>query len=306
MAKVSNPSDKDMELFYEALSLLTKHEFKKAITLFTKFIKSYPKFDDAYVFRSHCYSDLDQHKKMLSDLNKAIKINPNNSHAYLMRGEYYRSINETDKAINNHTEATRIFEYGEFKTSLTDSRGYDSEEIVAYESHNYEREFATAFFLRGTSILESFLKKPYNKKTAQSLKECAAKDFMMAATIIPKFALAYLGLSNLARLSGDIDEAITAAKSALKYADNGKDKSTIANSLAALYLLNLDKYGPKKIIKLLNKAIKEDPDYYALYLHRGICYAALERYDEARDDYKKCLELNPDCEEAKLNLKLKF
>ncbi len=58
----------------------------------------------------------------------------------------------------------------------------------------------------------------------------------------------------------------------------------------------------KEALKLLKDAVKKYPTNYELYYNLGIVYESLSMYDEARDAYRKVLELEPDLKEAQERL----
>lgn len=58
-----------------------------------------------------------------------------------------------------------------------------------------------------------------------------------------------------------------------------------------------------KVIKLTSEKIKQEPEHAYSYYHRAGAYRSLEQYDEAREDYKKAIELNPERENWPMDLK---
>ena len=51
--------------------------------------------------------------------------------------------------------------------------------------------------------------------------------------------------------------------------------------------------NPRKVIGILNRAIKLDPDYADAYNNLGFSYDKLKQYDRAIQNYDKAIELNP-------------
>jgi tetratricopeptide (TPR) repeat protein len=52
--------------------------------------------------------------------------------------------------------------------------------------------------------------------------------------------------------------------------------------------------------------IKTYPQYSDYYLQRGVAYHQINKYTEAKADYQKCLELNPDNPLCNFNLSLLY
>lgn len=58
-----------------------------------------------------------------------------------------------------------------------------------------------------------------------------------------------------------------------------------------------------KVIDIATKKIEDDPKHAYSYYHRASAYRSLKKFDKARDDYKKAIELRPDKENWPIDLK---
>ena len=69
--------------------MLTKSQYDKAISDYTKAIEINPRFAEAYYNRGLAYGKKGQYDKAISDYTKAIEINPRFAEAYNNRGDAY-------------------------------------------------------------------------------------------------------------------------------------------------------------------------------------------------------------------------
>lgn len=68
---------------------------------------------------------------------------------------------------------------------------------------------------------------------------------------------------------------------------------------AQFYILN-SKYS--KAIEILNKLLKKNKNNPELHYQLGLCYEALNMQDEAKREFRRAIELEPDSSEAKRHL----
>ena len=92
------------------------------------------------------------------------------------------------------------------------------------------------------------------------------------------------------------DEALTYYKKALEV---DKEKEYIHNAMASIYKIN-GEYTSAKMH--LNASLAIDDENAITYYNYGNLLVDMEHKDEAKDMYKKALEINPDFNEAKEEL----
>jgi tetratricopeptide (TPR) repeat protein len=81
---------------------------KKAVEIYTEYLKLHPRSPDALNWRGMCYDDLGQLKKALADYDLAIKVSPNHSELYNNRGEIYRKQKQYGKALASFRKAISL------------------------------------------------------------------------------------------------------------------------------------------------------------------------------------------------------
>jgi tetratricopeptide (TPR) repeat protein len=72
--------------------------------------------------------------------------------------------------------------------------------------------------------------------------------------------------------------------------------------LEALALAYLDSYRLGAAQQCLNELLSREPDHVRAYVWRGYVRIGMGRYEEAEADFRKALELDPHCDEARLRL----
>jgi tetratricopeptide (TPR) repeat protein len=78
---------------------------KKAVEIYTEYLKAHKKSPDALNWRGMCYDDLGQPKKALADYDLAIRISPKHSELYNNRGEIYRNKKQYKRALADYRKA---------------------------------------------------------------------------------------------------------------------------------------------------------------------------------------------------------
>ena len=271
-----------------------QQEYRKAIKEYTQAIEINPELDEAYIMRSNCYLILKEFDLMLNDLDKAIEVNPTNIESRLDRSKQYLAMEEYEAAIEDLSVAIRLFETGQ-DTSLDSKVAKKEFENKKEFMKKFHMEMSLAYIRRGQLMnMISFSVEEPKKIWSLSLK-----DFEKALKLDPKSVSAYIGKATSYQAMKKIDQAIKMFKKAIPLSITPEEKGLTINGLAAIYL-ELNKVD--EALKLLNEGVKVDPEYYAIYLHRGACYVSKGMKKKAIADFKKCLELKPVCEEARQNL----
>src|SRR5262249_18779990 len=109
-----------------------------------------------------------------------------------------------------------------------------------------------------------------------------------AITLDPNFAEGYFHLGTVLYFSGLAKEAIEATQTAIRL--NPWHPDVYLFNLAANYRV-ARQY--EEALALGKKFQARQPDYRSLPLHFAVCYAELNRLEQARAEVDKVLQLNP-------------
>lgn len=96
------------DLISQAVLMIQKGNFKKAIKELTKAIKLNPKGIYGFTFRGMAYSQLGQYDQGIKDYSKVIELNPNDSSNYYQRGHIYFLLEQHEKSIIDFTKAISL------------------------------------------------------------------------------------------------------------------------------------------------------------------------------------------------------
>jgi tetratricopeptide (TPR) repeat protein len=91
-----------------AFDLYINDDYDEAIVEYTRAIKLYPDYRDAYVWRGNCYCQTGELDKALADLNKAIRLDTGDAYAIGYRGEVYQKKGEYQKALADFNKAIKL------------------------------------------------------------------------------------------------------------------------------------------------------------------------------------------------------
>lgn len=94
-----------------AFSYVDKGELKKAIKIYEKIIKKYPKDKDLfgiYADMSFAYYNMEENEKALEIIDKAIKSMPNKDLLYIRRGDVVARVKGIENAIKDYERAIEL------------------------------------------------------------------------------------------------------------------------------------------------------------------------------------------------------
>ncbi|CAA0237421.1 tetratricopeptide repeat protein [Tenacibaculum maritimum] len=184
-----------------------------------------------------------------------------------------------------------------FNAAISASQAKDYDKALEYYKELKEKGYtgiaveylATNKVTRKVENLGSKTQRDLMVKTGQYIKPENKTTESKHATIVKNIAL-------ILKEQGKTDEAIAALVEARKA--NPKDLNLLLNE-ADMYiqLKQMDKFG-----KLMEEAVKMDPNNPTLYYNLGVTNYNQGRVKEAKDYYKKAIELNPEYSDAYMNL----
>jgi tetratricopeptide (TPR) repeat protein len=220
-------------------------------------------------------SAIENYMKAIEKYTNAIEINPNDADAYINRGyaksalgEYQTAIDDFNKAIEISPKLAEAYgNRGNAKYVL----GYKEEAISDYTTFiDIAQKDFRAYFLRG------------NTKYDLGYNQAAIDDYDEAIKINSNYADAYNSRGNAKYASGKKQDAIDDYTKAIEINQNYAE---------AYYNRSVAKYdsavNKEAAIADCNKAIKINPHYAKAYLCRAECYYKMEKFKEAKDDFKE-------------------
>ncbi len=114
----------------------------------------------------------------------------------------------------------------------------------------------------------------------------AVEYFNTAINIYPENSDAYYNLGMYYQENGEIQKAVSTYRTILEM-DPGNVYATY--NLGYVNLVYLKDFN--RAIEFFTKVVQTDPSYAEAYYNRGYAYELLGRYDSARSDYRKTLEV---------------
>lgn len=268
---------------------------KKAEEDLNRVIQMEPDLTDAYWHRHLLYLLQDKKKEALSDLNFIIKKNKKHAGAWRSRAEIYRQQNNVEEAIMNYRQAIilnpRDHEAYFRRAEMYEKKG-DSH-LLALEDYSKCIKINP---LRTDAILKHGLYYFKNESWHNAIS-----DFTDLLRVDPLNVTAriYRGQAN-AKM-----QQWTPAVEDLSAAIHLDPMSWEAFYHRACILR---KAHPKRALHdySVSLLINDSDDNCMSYLHRGILYNAMHRYEDAIPDFESVLKLRKDVAGAHVNLGLIF
>jgi tetratricopeptide (TPR) repeat protein len=218
-------------------------------------------------------------------LEMAVRKFPENVESMLKLAELYFLVRQYQPAIDHVNKALKIDDQNArayyikgsiYRESGDTARAISSLETAVEQDNRYEE----AYYDLG--VIYSGRKDPL-----------AFQYFDNAARINPGNKDVKYARAKLLQDLGKLDEAISEYE---KLEKENKGCPNCSYNIGAIYLQL--KNEPGKALEWFTKAIVSEPQYVEAYFARGYAYARLGKKDEARADYRKCLQLRPNYEPA--------
>ena len=90
------------------ITLVNLGNFNKAINIFDKIIKLFPKNIDAYINKSHVFKKLGKLEEALLSYNKTLELNPNFIEVYNNKGNTLRDLGRLEEALLSYNKALEL------------------------------------------------------------------------------------------------------------------------------------------------------------------------------------------------------
>ena len=221
----------------------------------------------------------------LAALDKALLFEPENINALLKKAElhlyfeqYGKTLELTEKAIKIDNVNPKAY----FIRGMTFKLKGDTANAIKniQKTVEQDQEYYNAYIQLGLLY-------------AAKHNKLAVEYYNDALNIDPKSIEAFYGLGMYYQENGFLNEALSAYTNLLSI--DSTNKNAYFN-MGYIHLVELKMY--REGIKYFNKAIKFALDYYEAYYNRGYCYELLGDILNARNDYKKALEIKNNYEMA--------
>ncbi len=234
---------------------------------------------------------LAQHKLdvALAEFQEAVRLNPELAEGHRKLGEAYKEAGKLEKAADSletavaldPRDAIAMFDLGEVYRLLDRMaqaiRAYAA--TCALEPENFEPRFRLATAYHETGELEQ-----------------AVVEYQQALKLRPRDAQAWSNLGAAYDALGRRYEAIHAYKQSLEC--DTKQPVVLVN-LATVYI-HQDRFGPAR--RVLETAIKQDPNLSVAHERLGYCNWREQHYDEAIENYRKAITLDKENASAQAGL----
>ena len=277
-------------------------------------IMSAPNNADLYHQRANYFFENKDFEAAMADMGRALKIDSAKSDYYYTLSDIYFVTNKTSKskaaleksiALNpqNTKAVMKLAELYYYVKQYKESIQFINK-VLEQDQYN-----AKAYFMKGMNYKEF----GDTGKAISSMQTAVEQDpeyyaaFMQLGLLhaAQKNSLAVDYYNNVLRInSGSIEAYYGKAKF---YQDIKEWKNAIASyddllkvdpeykyayyNLGVIHFLNLKLYD--KAIGYFENAIKADPQYFEAYYAKGSCYQAMGDMNNALQDYKTVLRLNP-------------
>lgn len=278
-----------------------------------------PNNPDLYIKRSKVYLSIKEYEAALGDCKLAIKLDSNQSTYYLSLVDVHYAMNNTRLAKESLLEIEKRFpdnseallklaelyflvkQYQEAITYVNKSLKLDEHQATAYHlKGNIYREIgdstkAISSFQTAVEQDNAYTDAYYDIGLMYAARNnpVALEYYNNALRVNPRHAQALYARAKFYQDAGKDEEAIREYENILSKIP---DCETCAYNLGAIQLEVKKDY--KKALEHFSKAISINPNYLEAYFARGYTYYLLKDKNSSRADYKMCLQLEPNYENA--------
>lgn len=272
-----------------AIYFLNNKEYQKSLDEMMLVLKIDSSKAPYYMTLSDIYFYTNKTGASKRALEKAIELDEENTDALLKLAELYLYVKKNDLSIEYINKALKINQYNakayfmkgmNYKDLKDTAKAISSMQTAVEQDQSYYHAYMQMGLL-----------------TAARKNPIAIQYYKNAIRIQSNSKEAWYAIAKFYQDTGDWENAIT-TYNALITAD-AQNKYAHYN-LGAIHLINLKKY--QQAATDFTAAIHIDPNYTEAYYGRGLAYGALGNRQEARDDFQRCLRINPDYEPAKTEL----
>ena len=254
--------------------------FKEALKCFRRAVKLNAGVAEIHNNLGLTLHDLREYRLAIGAYDDAISIKPENSESYYNKGNSHFQLKEYQLAISNYEAALEINDQntevlGNLGVALQEA-GRLAEAIKVYQ--------------------KVIVAKPEDSKTYNNLGtalrdlsdfEGALTSYMKAISIDPIFEEAHLNLGLVYREVGQLENSRDSLKTAVKLNDRFVEAHyQLGNTYTRLQ-------QSQNALKYYKTALEQRPDYVDVYDAVGRLLLELGRFDDAKQNFHKVLDLDP-------------
>lgn len=299
-------------------SLIEKLNSPELKALNEKILKD-PDNADLYNDRAQLYIKLKQLDLAMGDANRALKIDSTKAGYYITFADVNFAANKTrqaketlEKVVKKFPENTEgLLKLGELFFLV---RQYDNALTYINKALKLDENIARAYYLKGSVFKEM----GDTTKAISSMQTAIEQDNKFFDAFLDigllygykKNPLALQYYDNALRLKANDINVLYAKAKLLQDMDKSEESIAVYDqilrfnpnhelSLYNLGAIALDKKKDAvKAIDYFSKAITVAPNYTEAYFARGVSYELMKDFNNAKADYKMCLQITPNYELA--------
>lgn len=280
-------------------------DMKLALSMANKACQAIPDDPNAYWMRSLIYINQEQFKEAIVDLDRAVKLAPYFPPLYYLRADCQTELGQFDKAIADYSKIVElnkrlvalrfVYETGRLrgKSEFSDLHVVNLADVRILRGNLYmmQKKYTQAVGDYTVAIkLDAKETEPYlsRGKAYTALKEWkeAEQDLNKAIKLMNGAWECYLALANMYEQKGDIRKAEEAFDSLV--ADE-KSVGTGPRLMRGQFFARQNKTD--KALADFNFCLSKDESDEDACRSRADLYLKLKRYEMARADYKKLLQI---------------
>lgn len=278
-----------------------------------------PDNDSLYNQRARIYIGFKLFDEAMGDVKRALRIDSSKAKYYVTMADVFFATNKTRLSKETLEDAVKRFpDNTEALLKLAELyflvRQYENAITNINKALKIDENIANAYFLKGSVFKEM----GDTSKAISSMQTAIEQDnkFFDAYLDIGilyasrKNPLAMEYYNNALRLKPGNENVVFAKARLLQDMDKTDESIALYNEILAknknntdvlynLGAISLDKKkNPNQAIDYFSKAIAVDPKYTDAYFARGASFEVLKDFNNARADYKMCLQITPNYEPA--------
>jgi tetratricopeptide (TPR) repeat protein len=238
------------------------------------------------------FYDKGDYTRAIENYNRAIQLDPQLTNAYMRRGFIYHYQGETSRAL------------AEYRTAIVKTPSRADEAYVKCLLYDTATGNANRAISECTEAIAAFPKFGliyYKRGTAYNVRQVYDKafdDFNQTVLLSPNSIIGYLGRSSsYINFKKDYDRAIADCNAVIRI--NPQSSAAYYNRGISYY----NKSDHDNAIADYTLAIRYNSRDFAAYNNRALSYEVKGNIRAAIDDLRKALQIKPDYETAKNNLK---
>lgn len=284
---------------------LLTNDMDKAFEKFNEIIRLFPKYPYGYYNLALVLQKRGDSKKAIEYFNKAIKLNNREAKFYNSLSAAFCDEGNLNKAVSCLEKAIKL----------------DNSYVMAYinlsKVYLLQKKYALALSIcekapvSSDPLIYNQLGAIYQK---QAQYDIAVTHYLKALDLAPEMAQVHYNLGTLFETKRFFSRAIYHYNSYLEitgteYSPLGKEIKNKIEELKETPEFHLEqgialhaKNQDEDAIKMWQKALEIDPEFFHANILLGALYEKTEKYEKARKEYERVIELKPEMEGIKRSL----